>query len=67
MGTDKTIRDMFTVVKNIKWNEEEGFQWYYAEDNHYIVSEKKTGALWLIKAKSPIKAIECVKGKTNDN
>ena len=66
MGFDKAIQDIFGVVKKVKWRdceEDSRFQWYYAEENHYLISDKKTGAYWFIKAKSPSSAFESVKGR----
>ena len=71
MIIDKVIQNMFSIVKEIKWRiceEDSNFQWYYAEDNHYVFNDKRTNAMWLVKAKSPVKAYEYVKGKfCNDN
>lgn len=66
MSADKVIQETFLTLKTVKWHdceEDNNFQWYYAEDSHYVMNEKRTNAYWFVKAKSPIKAYEYVKGK----
>ncbi len=66
MSNDKVIQDAFVAIKNVKWRdceENERFQWYYAEGMHYVVKDNETNAHWFVKAKSPMTAYEYVKGK----
>ena len=66
MQTDAMIQALFKSFQSIKWRdceENKRFEWYYAEDNHYVVREKVTKAYWFISAKSPSKACESVLAK----
>ena len=61
MQTDDIIQNMFKTIKNVKWRdceENEEYEWYYAESMHYIIHNKRTHAYWLVKAKSPSMAFD---------
>ena len=63
MQTDTAIQTLFKSISTIRWRSYESnprIRWYYAEDNCYVVNDTKTNALWLISAKSPVKACERV-------
>lgn len=71
-NTDDTIQAMFTLLKDgyIRWRDcedNQDYEWYYAEATHYMVREKKTGAVWFVKAKSPSYALEYVANKIGGN
>ena len=66
INSDDAIQMIYTVVKNIRWrdcDENSEYEWYYAEDMHYMVRNKKTSAIWFIKAKSPSNAYDIVMKK----
>lgn len=63
---DEAIQKVFTALKSVRWrdcDEDNRFQWYYAEEMHYVVQNKDTGAYWFVKAKSPASAYESVRRK----
>lgn len=69
MNADTVIQNAFTAMKNVRWRnceENTGYEWYYAEDCHYIVRNKVTSACWFVKAKSPNSAFEIVMKKINE-
>lgn len=69
MRTDSAIQEAFKALKAVKFTEYEinpRYQWYYAEDCHYVVNDTKTNAIWLIKARSPLSAFDAVQNKLTD-
>ena len=69
LQVDKLIQEMFAMKSNVKWrncDDDTRFQWYYAEDNHYLILDTITSAMWFVKAKSPASAYEHVKGKLSN-
>ena len=70
MNVDSIVQNAFTAFKNIKWRDCEqnkDYEWYYAENMHYVIRQKKTNAYWFIKSKSPITALETVLNKLAQN
>ena len=68
MQTDTIIQTLFKSFQKFKWTEcenEPRLEWYFAEDNHYVVHDKITKGYWFIIAKSPAKACESVATKLN--
>ena len=66
MNADNAIQTVFSAIKNIKWRdceENDCFEWYYAEDMHYVIRKKENGACWFVKAKSPEAAYSSVMRK----
>lgn len=66
MNNDSVIQRIFTTLKELKWRDCEqnpDYEWYYAEDMHYIIRQKQTNACWFVKAKSPLTAFEYVINK----
>lgn len=66
MQVDAVIQTLFKAFQSFKWKDCEAdsrYEWYYAEDNHYVVHDKVTKAFWFIVAKSPVKAFESVMSK----
>lgn len=64
---DKAIHEMFTAIKNrqIKWNDFQDIgvnEWYhdyyYAEEDLYLIHDRITDNIEFITAKSPKKAYE---------
>ena len=69
MNVDKIIQDFVLTPKIIRWRPCDGnerYQWYYAENNIYVINDAKTNAFWFVKAKSPISAWETVKEKIKE-
>lgn len=69
MNADSVIQTIFSTFKNIRWrecDENQNYEWYYAEDCHYVIRNKITSAYWFIKAKSPNSAFEIVMKKINN-
>ena len=69
MTNDEVIQKAFGVLPMMKWRnceEDDAYEWYYAENNYYVIRHKHTDAYWCVKQKSPSKALECIKRKMND-
>lgn len=65
-NNDDVFQAIFIAIKNVRWRnceEDSDYEWYYAEEMHYAIRHKPTQAYWFVKAKSPNKAFECVKGR----
>ena len=63
MQTDAVIQTIIKALPNLKWKEYEGndqLQWYYAENNFYIVKDVTSNCYWFISAKSPSNACTTV-------
>ena len=60
------IQEIFTVFQKVKWRdceENDDYEWYYAELMHYVVHNKRTNAYWFVKSKNPSNAYDIVKKK----
>lgn len=65
-SNDDAFQAVFVAIKSVRWRDceqDNNYEWYYAEEEHYVIRDKKTHAYWFAKAKSPYKAFEYVKGK----
>lgn len=63
MQTDTIIQTLFKSFQNIGWKdceEDSTLEWYYAENNHYVVHHKDMNGYWFVVAKSPSKACNSV-------
>ena len=56
---DAMIHDFFEVHKSMRWIDLNfGLEYYYAEEQLYIIHKRGTGEFCLVKAKSPKEAVE---------
>ena len=63
MQTDIAFQTVFSAIKKVKWRECEQnnlYEWYYAESQIYIIHSKESDAYFFVKAKSPLNAYEHV-------
>jgi len=63
MQTDMIIQTLSNTFQAIKWRKSETherLEWYFAENNVYVVHDIETNGYWFIKAKSPAKACDNV-------
>ena len=65
MSFDMRIHDFFNDYRNIFWLEFEKvgvkapfYEYYYAEDELYLIRDNITECVWFIEAKSPKEAFE---------
>lgn len=66
MQTDTAIQTIFNVLKNVTWRKcdnNDRFEWYYAESMHYVIHDTLTNGYHFVKAKSPNNAYEVVAKK----
>ena len=63
INSDDAFQAIFTAIKNVRWRdceENDDFEWYYAEDRHYAIHRKSTNAYWFVKSGNPMSAYETV-------
>lgn len=63
MCLDDRIQAVLKDLQSVKWRsykENPLYEWYYAENENFLIREKLTGALWHKKAKSPKQALQKV-------
>ena len=61
INSDDAIQATFTALKSVRWRDCEeniNYEWYYAEDRHYVIHNKETNAYWFVKGGSPSNAFE---------
>lgn len=63
MSIDSGFHSLWNIKDNIKWNdfrkvgvEEDFYDYYYAEDELYVIRDRIRGSMYLCKAKSPKEA-----------
>ena len=66
-GPDGKLHEAESVLKDVKWNAfpdsrvHARFEWYYAENQLYVIHDKETDAYSFVRERSPAKAVEHVK------
>ena len=69
ISNDELFQSVAKAINNVRWRaceEDDAYEWYYAEDMLYVIRLKSANAYWFIKAKSPSKAFETIKGRVTN-
>lgn len=68
MSVDEHIHELHKQLDKMLWRDfdnEEQYEWYYAENNLYLLRYKPTGELAFIKGKSPDSALKTLENKVD--
>lgn len=65
---DKNIHNFYEDIENIRWLDfkvagldNKFLDYYYAEDELYIIRDRVTKGMWFVEARSPKEALETLK------
>ena len=65
---DKNIHNFYEDIENIQWLDFKAvglenifYEYYYAEEELYIIRDRVTKCMWFINARSPKEALETLK------
>lgn len=68
MSLDKTIHNFHDRIKDIMWRDfkdvgldEYYYDYYYAEEELYLIRDRISECIWFIEARSPKQALESLK------
>ena len=70
ISNDELFQGVLKAINSVRWRdceEDDSYEWYYAEDMLYVIRLKLVNAYWFIKAKSPSKAFEIIKGRITNS
>ena len=65
MQIDQMLHTVADRIDKVRWRDckeygakDDTYEWYYAEDELYIIRHKQLGHIYFISARSPVKAVE---------
>lgn len=70
MCVDMAIQNAYKALKSVRWHDfrevggdEPYFDWYYAENQLYVIRDRVMEQYYFVKARSPLDALKEFKGR----